>query len=175
MTRTQLNTAIAAVLFATVAMVGCKKKEETAVTPAPTPTETAPAPAPMPEPAPAPTAPAPAPASPAATAVTSVDLGNAVDGNHKVTTAATTFKPSDTIYASVVTSSATATPAKITAKWTFQDGQVVAENTQDVTLEGTGASSFEIKKQDGLPEGNYKVEVSVDGNVVQTKEFSVKK
>lgn len=172
MTRTQLNTAIAAVLFATVAMVGCKKKEETAVTPAPTPTETAPAPAPMPEPAPAPTAPT---TSPAAAAVTSVDLGSAVDATNKVSTAATTFKPTDTIYASVTTSAATATPAKITAKWTFQDGQVVAENSEDVKLEGAGATSFKINKQDGLPEGNYKVEVSVDGNVVQTKEFSVKK
>ena len=76
MKQTRLPLVLSAALIASVAVVGCKKKEETP--PAP----------------PAATTPAPAPAPAAATAsVASVDLGSAVGADFKVTAPATTFKP----------------------------------------------------------------------------------
>lgn len=167
MTRKTLNIAIAAALFGSLALVGCKKnQDDTAMTPPPATTE--PAPAPMPEPAPAPTATA---------SVTSVDLGNAIGADMKVAASSTTFAPKDTIYAAVSTSTsdaAASVPAKLAAKWTFEDGQVVNEESKDVTLSGAGQTEFHISKPDGFPAGKYKVEISLDGNVVQSKDFEVK-
>ena len=165
MTRTTLNIAIAAALLGSLALVGCKKNAEPAATPPPAATEPA-------------VTPAPAPAPVAATAsVTAVDLGNSIGADNKVTTPATTFAPKDTIYASVSTSTSDATasvPGKLTANWTFQDGQVVNNESQDLAFSGMGNSEFHISKPGGFPAGKYKVEISLDGNVVQSKDFEIK-
>ena len=167
MTRKTLNIAIAAALLGSLALVGCKKQQdEAAVTPPPASTEPTPTPAPVETPAPA-----------ATVSVTSVDLGNAVGADMKVAAPATTFAPKDTIHASVATSSSDpAAPAtgKLAAKWTFQDGQVVNEESKDFNFTGPGVTNFEISKPDGFPVGKYKVEISLDGNVVQSKDFEVK-
>jgi hypothetical protein len=166
MTRKTLNIAIAAALFGSLALVGCKKnQDEAAMTPPPATTE----------PAPAPTTPEPAPAATAS--VTSVSLGNAVGADMKVATPSTTFAPKDTIYASVTTSTsdpAASIPAKLAARWSFEDGQVVNEESKDLNLSGAGDTEFHIDQPEGLPAGKYKVEISLDGNVVQSKDFEVK-
>ncbi|HEY0501893.1 MAG TPA: hypothetical protein VGD42_00230 [Lysobacter sp.] len=165
MTRSRLQYAIAAALFASLALVGCKKKEEPAAV-APPPASTEPA------------APAPAPAPVAAMAtVTAVDLGSAVGPDKKITTPTATFKPTDTIFVSVATATsdpAASVPARLGAKWTFQDGQVVKDDSADATLTGTGNTTFSINSPQGFPTGKYKVEVSLDGAVVQTRDFEVK-
>ncbi|MBW8809975.1 hypothetical protein [Lysobacter capsici] len=167
--RTRTHYAVAAALVATLALAGCKKKEEAA--PPPPAAET---------PAPAPAEPAPAPAPVAATAtVASVDLGSAIGADKKVTAAAASFKPKDTIYASVSTSTsdpAATVATKLGAKWTFQDGQTVHEDpAADVQATNGGVTEFHINSPKGFPEGKYKVEITQDGNVVQSKEFDVKK
>jgi hypothetical protein len=160
MIRNRISLAIAAALIASVALAGCKKKDDTAMT---TP------PASEPAPAPAPAAPAPAPAPTPAT-VASVDLGNAVGADNKVTTASTSFAKNDTIHASVATDGAA---SKLNAKWTYQDGQTVDSQDKDVAA-GPQVSDFSISKPDGWPAGKYKVEISLDGNVVQSRDFEVK-
>ncbi|HZX77549.1 hypothetical protein [Lysobacter sp.] len=166
MIRNRLHLAVAAALVASLALVGCKKKEEAAVV---SPPATEPA-------APAAPAPAPAPAAASAT-VTSVDLGTQVGADKKVTAATSTFKPTDTIHASVATSTSdpmASVPARLGAKWTFQDGQTVKEDSADATLTGTGNTTFSINSPNGFPTGRYKVEISLNGAVVQTREFEVK-
>jgi hypothetical protein len=157
MIRNRISLAIATALLATVALAGCKKKDDMAATTPPATTEPAPAPV---EPAPAPT-----PAS-----VTSVDLGNAVGADNKVTTASTSFAKSDTIHAAVATDGA---PGKLHANWTYQDGQTVDSQDKDVAG-GPQVTDFSISKPDGWPAGKYKVEISLDGNVVQSRDFEVK-
>ena len=84
-----LHMAMLAAMIGSTALVGCKKKEE----PAPMPPVAETAPAPMPAPAPM-----------AATAsVNSVDLGNAVGADMRVTAPMSTFAPKDTLYAAVST------------------------------------------------------------------------
>lgn len=165
--RNRTTYAVAAALVASLALAGCKKKEE----PAPTPPPAAETPAPAPAPAPAPVA--------ATATVASLDLGSAIGADKKVTAAATAFKPKDTIYASVSTSTSdpSATVAtKLAAKWTYQDGQTVKEDPAvDVQATNGGVTEFNISSPKGFPEGKYKVEISQDGNVVQSKEFEVKK
>ena len=162
MTRNTLNVAIAAAWFATLALVVCKKKEEVAVTPPPT-TEPA-APAPMP------TEPAPAPApAPATLTVTTVDLGTAVGADNRVTTPVTTFAKGDTIHASVASDGGA---GNLTAKWTM--GDTVVDTQDKAVAAGPQVTEFSISKPSGWPLGKYKLEVSSDGTVVQTREFEVK-
>jgi hypothetical protein len=164
MNRTRIPYALLVALLGTVAIVGCKKKEE------PAPVSTTPPPATTPAPAPAP--------MPATASVTSVDLGNAVGADMKVAAPATTFAPKDTIYVSIGTSTsdpAASVPGKLGVKWTHVDSnQTVNEESRDAALTGMGTTEFHIAKPDGWPKGKYKVDVSLDGTVVQTREFEVK-
>ena len=163
MKQNRIAYALIVALVGTIALAGCKKKEEATPAPAPVVTEPVPAPAPTPM---------------AATAsVVSVDLGSAVGADSKVTTPTTTFKPKDTVYAAVsTTTSDPAAPVagKLSAKWTFQDGQTVHEESKDFNLAGPGVTAFQVSKPDGLPAGKYKVEISLDGAMVQSKDFEVK-
>jgi hypothetical protein len=145
-----------------LALSACGKNED----------HTAPPATPAPAPAPAPTATPPPAAAPAAVTVSSVDLGTAVGPDQKVTAPATTFSPKDTIYAAVSTTG-TAPNAVLNAKWTYQDGQTVNESSQTIAPNGPAVTSFHISKPDGWPAGNYKVEISLDGNSVASKEFAV--
>ena len=160
----RLQMTMLAAMIGSAALVGCKKKEEPAPLP-PVATE------------PAPTTPAPAP-MPATASVSAVDLGNAVGADMRVTAPMSSFAPKDTIYAAVSTASsdpAASVPGKLGAKWTHVDSsQTVHEETRDINFTGSGVTDFQISKPDGWPTGKYKVEVSLDGTVVQTREFDVK-
>lgn len=138
------------------------------------PAPTAPAPAPTPPPAATPAA-TPAPA-PAGTTFTSVELGNGVNasGNALSGAASTTFGAKDTIYALVTTSSGSATPAKISARWTFGGSTLVNESTRDVAATGNSVTEFHISKPDGWPVGHYSVAISIDGKQAGSKDFEVK-
>lgn len=164
MNRNRIRHVLLVALIGTVAIVGCKKKEE------PAPVTTTPPPAMTPAPAPA--------AMPATASVTSVDLGNAIGADMKVPAPATTFAPKDTIYVSIGTSTsdpAASVPGKLGVKWTHVDSnQTVNEESRDVSLTGMGTTEFHIAKPDGWPKGKYKVEVSLDGAPVQSREFEVK-
>jgi hypothetical protein len=159
--RSQQLTLIVAMAGA-LALSACGKKEEPAPAPAPPPV-TAPAPVPT----------APPPPAPAPVAVASVDLGTAVGPDQKVTTPSTTFAPTDTIYAAVSTTGSAAN-AVLNAKWSYQDGQTVNESSQTIAPNGAAVTTFHISKPDGWPAGNYKVEISLDGSPVSSKDFSVK-
>lgn len=101
-----------------------------------------------------------------------VKLGEAVDANKQVTEESDDFDPTDVIYASVETKGS-ATNASITARWTFEDGQVVDSLTQTISPTGDAATEFHISKPGGLPKGKYKLSVLLNGAEVETKEFKV--
>jgi len=143
------------------------------------------APPPPPPPKPAPTAPAPAPTPPpaatpapavAGTTFVSIDLGNGVNasGNALSGAPSTTFAPKDTIYALVKTSSGSANPSTISAKWTFGGSTVVNESSRQVAAAGDSVTEFHISKPDGWPAGKYSVAISIDGKQVGSKDFEVK-
>ena len=90
-------------------------------------------------------APAPAPAPPAF-AVQGIELGKRIDA------------PSKTV----------------SAKWTFQGGQVVKEQSESIAPTGPAATEFHISKKGPWPVGKYKVEVSVDGASAGSKDFEIK-
>jgi len=160
---------LAASLVAMLALSACGKKEEST---APAPAAAPPAAATAPAPAPAATAPMAMSNAPAAVTFGSVELGSTVDANHKILASGTSFAPKDTIYASVDTGGSG--NATLAAKWTYQDGQVVHEDSKTLNAMGPETTAFMISKPDGFPAGNYKVEISLDGKQVASKDFVVK-
>ncbi len=105
--------------------------------------------------------------------VQTIDLGKSIGADRRVTNGTDNFARTDTIYASVVTEGSA--PSKtIVARWTFEDGQVVKEETQVISPSGMAATEFHIAKPTAWPVGKYKVEILVDGASVGTKDFEVK-
>ena len=120
--------------------------------------------------APAPPSPAPA-AGPVA--VADITLGTSLNADKSVAAAATTFKPTDTIYASVKTTG-TAGSVTLAAKWTYDNAQTVHEEALQLSPSGSAVSEFHISKPAGWPAGKYKVEISLNGAAAGTREFEVK-
>lgn len=156
--------AVAAVA-APLALGACKRAE----TPAP---EAAPKPPPAPA-ARAESQPQAAPPAAAPFRVTSIEIGNAIGDDKRVTTPTATLAPGDTIYASVA-SDGSAPSMKLTARWTFEDGQQVEEKSQDIRPDGPAVSEFHIAMPGGWPVGRYQVEILADGRPVGTREFEVR-
>lgn len=161
-----LPTVLATALVAVLAVAGCKKKDDTAAMPAATtPEATTPAPVPMPPPAATVAQPAPA----TSVTVTMLDLGNAIGADNHIAAPTTSFSTKDTIHASVATDGP---GGNLSAKWTMGDKVV---DTQDKTVAaGPQVTEFSISKPDGWPAGHYTVQVSANGNVLQSRDFDVK-
>lgn len=104
--------------------------------------------------------------------VTQVELGRDLDENKRVTVQTDQFKPGDVVYVTVMTSGS-APGATLKTTWSTEDGQVVDESQQ--VLAGTGdlVTEFHVSKPEGLPAGKYLVQVSLNGNPIQTKEFMI--
>jgi hypothetical protein len=144
-----MKTTCAVILLATVVAAGaaCNKKKETPPPP-------------------------PVPSATQGVSVVRVTLGKDVGGDKKVTTAADTFAPTDTIYASVDTEG-TALTSSLSARWTYQDGQTVKEETQSIMPTGPATTEFHISKPDGWPVGGYSVEILVNGTSARKASFRV--
>lgn len=158
-----METRILCTLLISTALVmgACGKKEEPKAVPAPAPAPSA-----------APPAAAPAPAG---IAVSSVTAGSAIGADKKVTVAADTFAPTDTMYVSVeTTGSGTAT---LSAKWTYRKGSnvaVVKEDSMTIDASGPATNEFHVSKPDGWPAGDYEVDVLLDGKSAGSKKLTVK-
>ena len=74
----------------------------------------------------------------------------------------------------LATVAALAVALSLGARWTFEDGQVVNQESKTFEFTGPGVTNFQISKPDGWPVGRYRVEISLDGQVVQTRDFEVR-
>ena len=157
MKRTRLLVLGVACVAVPIALSACKRAE----TPPAAPPAIAPAPAPAPPPVPAPFR------------VSSVDVGNAIGADKRVTVPSATLAPGDTIYASVASTGA-APSVTLVARWTYGDGQLVNEQSTTIAPTGPAYSEFHIAKPDGWPAGTYKVEILANGTSVASKLFEVK-
>ena len=118
-------------------------------------------------------APPPGPsAAAAAKRVATVALGSALDPSKRVVAPKSSFAPTDTIYASVATEGWTA-PVTLTARWTFEDGQVVNESSQTAEPRPS-TTEFHIAKPGGWPAGSYQVEILADGASAGVQRFEVR-
>ena len=92
--------------------------------------------------------------------------------DNTVTGHTTRFKPTDTIYVSVLTDSAGS--GTIGARWTFA-GRVVSEPQKEVSYRGAAATEFHLQNSGGFPAGDYNVEILLDGKPIASREFRVEK
>ena len=104
--------------------------------------------------------------------VAAMSLGRTIAADKTVVDQTDSFRPADTIYLSVRTEGG-ATEARLSARWTYEDGQLVDESTQSLAPAGSAVTEFHLSKPDGWPAGRYKVEVSLNGSSAGHKEFKV--
>ena len=104
--------------------------------------------------------------------VSQIDMGRSLTADKTINDNTDSFKPNDTIYASIVTEGTAAT-ATLKALWTYQDGQVVNESTQTIAPTGGARTEFHISKPDGWPTGKYKLEVFLNGSSAATRDVRV--
>ena len=105
--------------------------------------------------------------------VADVELGKGVGSDGSVRDLTDDFGVNDTVVVAVKTTG-TASGARLTARWTFQDNQVVSEDSRTISPRGDAWTEFHVSKAGGWPKGNYKVQVLLNGNQVDSKDFEVK-
>ena len=146
----RISYALIIALAGTVALAGCKKKEEAVVAPAPVVTEPAPAPI-------------EAPAAPVS--ATSITIGNTAAADKSVA-ALSTFGTKDAIIVSVKTDATTPANAAIDAKLTYQDGQVAGQQTASVAAGGVDTTNVTFTNANAWPAGKYTVVVTLNGQPI---------
>ena len=73
-----------------------------------------------------------------------------------------------------MTTSGSSASTPIRALWTYQDGQVVSDDTQTISGTGSDMTEFHIAKPDGFPAGGYKLEIFIDGRTAMNRNFDVR-
>jgi len=105
--------------------------------------------------------------------VTNIDVGRSVTADKAIAEKTDSFRSSDTFYVSVKTEGS-GPSATLTARWTYEDGQVVDESTQNIAPAGSAtATEFHVSKPDAWPAGGYRVEVLLNGTSAGTRDFKV--
>ena len=105
--------------------------------------------------------------------VVEVDLGKGVQADKTIRGETDNFAQRDSVFASVRTNG-TADNATLTARWTFQDGQIVDERSETISPMGEAHTTFFIAQPTGLAKGKYTLIVLLNGAEAQKKEFEVK-
>lgn len=160
-------TPLATVLLTTLLLAACGGKDDAA--PA-APTDAA---APSAADAPAEEALAEMPPMPTGDfRITSVTLGNAVDEEGQVRKPLDTFAPGDKIFAAVV-SVGSSDGLTLAAQWTAADGTPVAQAGQSLNPSTPTVATFSIAQPEPWPAGGYKVDISINGRVVESRSFLV--
>lgn len=114
----------------------------------------------------------PAPAAVAEFDVEEVKLGRNLGPDGQVLEELGEFMPNDTIY--VVVRTEGAGPSTLTARFLYEDGQLVDETTQTVSPTGETLTEFHVSKPDGWPAGEYEVKILVNGEEEESASFTVK-
>lgn len=99
-----------------------------------------------------------------------IQIGRSLNPDRSIASITTQFKPSETIFVSVQT--AAAGKGSIGVKWMYQ-GRVVAEPVKQVDYDGPASTEFQMQGSGGFPEGEYSVEILIDGVSVGTRNFRV--
>jgi hypothetical protein len=102
--------------------------------------------------------------------VVAIQTGKSLNTDHSVGRHATSFRPTDTMYVSVLSNGRGA--GTITVKWSFA-GRLAHEVTKKVSYNDQAATDFRFQAADGFPVGDYSIEVIVDGKSIETRRVKV--
>lgn len=104
--------------------------------------------------------------------IDTIQLGRSLNVDQSIATPTTTFKPNETVYVSALNSARGY--GTIAVKW-YYGSTMLSERSKSVKFQGAGATEFNISSATGFPEGDYRVEVIVDGKSVGTRTFNVRR
>lgn len=104
--------------------------------------------------------------------VDTIQLGRSLNADDSVASQTTTFKPNETIYVSALNNARGQGTVKV--RW-YMGAQLLSEREKTVKFPGAGATEFNISSATGFPEGDYSVEVFVDGVSIGRRNFDVRK
>src|SRR5690348_4713935 len=104
--------------------------------------------------------------------VADVSLGRAVDTAKKITDETDDFMPHDTVFVTVHTTGA-ANGATVGARFNFEDGKVVGDKNEIISPTTDEYTDFRLAKGSGLKVGKYTVHVTLNGQEIQSKDFTV--
>ena len=93
-------------------------------------------------------------------AVSNIQTGRALNSDHSVSALTTAFKPTDTIYVSVLTEGSGS--GTIGVKFSYQ-WRVISEPAKTVSYRGAAATEFHIEYSGGFPAGEYDIAVLFNG------------
>lgn len=104
--------------------------------------------------------------------VDTIQLGRSLNADQSIASLTSTFKPNETVYVSALNRARG--HGTITVKW-YYGSQLLSERTKQVKFQGAGATSFNISTATEFPEGDYSVEVIVDGTSIGKRSFNVRR
>ncbi len=99
-----------------------------------------------------------------------IQTGRALNQDGSIGSISTLFKPNETIYVSVQTTGSA--PGTIGVKWKYQ-GRVIDEPTKQIDPTGPVSTSFQLQNAARFPEGDYAVEIFINGEQVGARAFKV--
>ena len=103
--------------------------------------------------------------------VNTIQLGRSLNSDDTVGNHATTFKPNETIHLSAINNAPGS--GTISVRWIYA-GQTVSQESKEVRFTRDGATAFRMQTPSaGFPEGDYRVEIEVDGQPIGTRAFRV--
>ncbi len=108
--------------------------------------------------------------------VVAVETGTEVGDDQRVITALDAFAPSDTVIVAITVANAGAAPVNgmVTARWIGPEGQIFNEESRQQDFDSRQTVNFRIADPEGFKPGNYKLEIALNGSVVQTHDFSIR-
>lgn len=102
--------------------------------------------------------------------VVAIQTGKSLNTDHSVGNHATSFRPKDAMYVSVLSNGRGA--GTITVRWSFA-GRVVHEVTKKVSYNDQAATDFRFQAADDFPIGDYTIDVILDGKTLETRRVKV--
>lgn len=104
--------------------------------------------------------------------VDTIQIGRSLNADQSIASQTTTFKPNETVYVAALNNARGQGVVKV--RW-MMGTQLLSEREKTVKFAGAGATEFNISSAGGFPEGDYSVEIFVDGVSVGTRKFDVRK
>jgi hypothetical protein len=102
--------------------------------------------------------------------VVTIQVGRSLNRDNSVANITTRFKPGDTMYAAVITDGPGA--GSLSVRW-LSGGRVLTEETRDVRYNDRAATEFHMNFAGGLPPGQYRVELFLDGEPIGARDLVV--
>ena len=99
-----------------------------------------------------------------------IQTGKTLNSDHSVGTFASSFRPNDTMYVSLLTTGRGA--GTMTVRWSFA-GRQIHEVTKNVSYNDQAATDFRFEAADGFPVGDYTIDILVDGKSIEKRRVKV--